>query len=209
MKHYILMADIIDSSSKNQKKLMCDFKLLVEEVNENFKKCIISPLTITLGDEFQCILKDLQTSINVIIFIEEYTIAEKLKFKLRYVLNQGLIETSINSITAYEMLGKGLTDARNILEKAKSENNRFFISIDNKLQNHFLTNTFVLLVNIIDNWNIEKDYEILSNFITYQDYKIVAKNIGKSRSQVWKREKTLNIKGYNAAKNILELIPQI
>ena len=209
MKHYILMADIIDSSTNNQKMLMHDFKLLVQEVNVNFKRCIISPLTITLGDEFQCILKDLKTTINIIIFIEEYKVAKQLEFNLRYVLNQGLIETPINNNIAYEMLGKGLTDARNILENAKSENSRFSVSIDNKLQNQLLTNTFVLLENIIDNWNVEKDYEILSNFITYKDYKIVAKNIGKTRSQVWKREKTLNIKGYNATKNILELIPQI
>ncbi len=209
MKHYILMADIIGSSAKDQKKLMQDFKLLAQDVNENFKQSIISPLTITLGDEFQCILNDLQTAIIIIISIEEYIIAKQLKFNLRYVLNYGLIETPINSIIAYEMLGKGLTDARSILENSKGENNRFFITIDNKLQNQLLTNTFVLLENIIENWNVEKDFEILSNFITYQDYKIVAKNIGKTRSQVWKREKSLNIKGYNAAKNILELIPQI
>lgn len=35
MKHYILMADIIASSEKDQNQLMIDFKSLANEINES------------------------------------------------------------------------------------------------------------------------------------------------------------------------------
>lgn len=203
------MADIVESGDKNQAELMRNFKLLIKEINETFHAMILSPLTITLGDEFQCVLKDLTTAIKVIIAIEEAIIHKQLDFQLRYVLNQGEIETPINNKIAYEMLGQGLTDARHILNKSKNEKNRFVVMIDNPIQKQLLANAFIIFENIIDKWNLKRDYEIVSNFIKFDDYKTVSENIHKTRSQVWKREKTLNIEGYKSTKKILELTPEI
>jgi hypothetical protein len=209
MKHYILMADVLASGLKDQKNLMIDFKSIVRQINEIYASRILSPLTITLGDEFQCVLVDLATGIEVIIAIEELIIQRQFHFKLRYILNQGRIETPINRMIAYEMLGEGLTDARTILNNSKSNRNRIVVKIDNHLQNELFANSFILFENIIEKWNLEKDFEIISNFIKFTDYKTVAENINKTKSQVWKREKTLNIEAYNAIKNILNLTPQI
>ena len=137
MKHYILMADIVDSGNKNQSKLMDDFKLLVKEINDSYHSKILSPLTITLGDEFQSVLKDLTTAIKIIIDIEEKIIINQFGFKLRYMLNQGEIDTSINTKIAYEMLGQGLTDAINILNDSKKDKNRFFYFSSTNIQHYF------------------------------------------------------------------------
>lgn len=209
MKHYILMADIVDSSKKNQAELMRSFKLLVDDINEIYQMDILSPLTITLGDEFQCVLKNLKTAIKIIIAIEEAIIENEFDFRLRYILNQGEIETPINNKIAYEMLGQGLTDARKALNSSKNEKNRFIVTIDHPLQEQLLANAFIILENIIEKWNLKRDYKIVSNFIKYGDYKTVSQNLHKTRSQIWKREKTLNIEGYNSTKNILELTPEI
>ena len=75
------MADIIASSEKNQIELMNNFKELVNEINKTFKDEILSPLTITLGDEFQCVLKDLKSSTDIILQLEENIIHKKLNFK--------------------------------------------------------------------------------------------------------------------------------
>lgn len=206
MKHFILMGDIIASGEKNQKQLMSDFKLLINEVNNNNKTGILSPLTITLGDEFQGVIKDLSTSISIILDIEENIIKHKLNFKLRYILNEGDIETPINKNIAYEMLGSGLTDARYKLNELKSDKERFIISLDNKLQQDILINAFKIYENTVEKWSIEKDYEIASNFIEYHDYKIVSDMMNKNRSLLWKREKTLNIDTYNSTKNIIKTI---
>lgn len=200
------MADIIASGEKNQNQLMEDFKELIREVNNSYKDEILSPLTITLGDEFQCVLKDLIASTNIILNLEESIIHKKLGFQLRYMLNEGNIETPINKNIAHEMLGSGLTNARQILNDSKHDKFRFAISIENKLQNDILINAFKIFENITEKWNVKKDYETVSNFIKYKDYKIVSETMNKTRSQLWKREKTLNIESYNSIKSIIRLI---
>jgi hypothetical protein len=205
MKQYILMADIIESGEKAQTKLMQDFKNLVSSANQVFKTALLSPLTITLGDEFQGVMKNLSSSLEMIIHLEEQIIHQNLKFQLRYVLQYGLIETPINPDIAYQMLGKGLTEARNRLNNSKKNKNRFSISIEDATKNRILENAFHIYENIISHWNAEKDYELISNFIKFEDYKTVSKQVGKTRSQIWKREKTLNITSYQAIKNIIHL----
>lgn len=200
MKHFILMADIIASGEKNQNQLMIDFKDLILQINESHSDKILSPLTITLGDEFQCVIENLSASVSIILSLEENIIHKKLNFQLRYVLQEGEIETPINQKIAYEMLGSGLTDARNKLTNLKNEKSRFGIFIDDKLQNGILQNAFKILESIIQKWNFKTDYELISNFIRFSDYKIIAELLNKTRSQIWKREKTLNIESYNSVK---------
>ncbi|MBS7788318.1 hypothetical protein KIH23_13500 [Flavobacterium sp. CYK-55] len=200
------MADIIASREKNQNQLMIDFKELAHEINDLYADEILSPLTITLGDEFQCVLKDLSTAVNIILNIEEIIIHRKLDFKLRYILNQGEIETPLNKKIAYEMLGSGLTEARYILNESKSDKSRFKIILENEIQNSILLDAFKIFQNITEKWNINKDYEVVSNFLKFRDYKIVSETMNKTRSQLWKREKTLNIESYFSIKNIIKLI---
>lgn len=209
MKHYILMADIINSGKKEQKPLMEDFKNLIAEINQIYKADILSPLTITLGDEFQGVIKNLTASIQIILTLEENSIHNKLNFKLRYVLNQGEIETPVNEKIAYEMLGSGLTEARLKLNDSKYKKFRFNIAIDDLLQQSILNDAFIIFENITDKWSLKNDYELASNFIQFKDYKIVSEKMSKTRSLIWKREKTLHMESYNAAKNIIQTITSI
>ncbi|WP_426063328.1 SatD family protein [Flavobacterium sp. DSP2-3-1] len=209
MKQYILMADIINSGKKEQKPLMEDFKNLIAEINQIYKADILSPLTITLGDEFQGVIKNLTASIQIILTLEENSIHNKLNFKLRYVLNQGEIETPVNEKIAYEMLGSGLTEARLKLNDSKYKKFRFNIAIDDLLQQSILNDAFIIFENITDKWSLKNDYELASNFIQFKDYKIVSEKMSKTRSLIWKREKTLHMESYNAAKNIIQTITSI
>lgn len=208
MKRYILMCDVIDSRNKNQQIIINELKNCRDYINEKYKTYILSPLTITLGDEFQAVIKDLETSFNIILEIEEYIIKNNFQIKLRYVLIFGEISTPINSEIAYEMLGEGLTFARNQLNKMKVNENRFFIKIDDDTLETISNNSFSILQNIIDKWKIEKDYKLISNLITYKDYKIVSEKLNKERSLIWKREKSLNMSSYNSIKEIILKLPK-
>jgi len=209
MKHFILMADIIDSGSKDSRKLMSDFKSVVNSVNEKYCKYIESPITITLGDEFQGVISDLKTSIEIIIYIEEEFIRSNLNFKLRYVVYQGLIDTLINNKIAFEMLGPGLTESRERLSRLKISKHRFYVSLDDKNISEILNNSFLLLEILISKWNPYKDYQTVSYYIDYEDYKKVSVLLNKNRSLVWKRGKSLNIESYNAIKNIILTISKL
>lgn len=208
MKHFILMADVIKSGEREQDQLMSDFKKVVQEINQDYSSVLLSPLTITLGDEFQGVIKDLASAVKIILSLEEKKIHNKLDFQLRYVLHQGLIDTPINENIAYEMLGAGLTAARLKLNSLKKEKSRFIVSLDDALQTTILNEAFVIFAGITEKWNLKSDYELVASFIALEDYKRVAENLNKTRSQVWKREKTLNIESYKAVKKIIQLITE-
>jgi len=209
MKHVILMADIIDSGKKDSQKLMSDFKSIVHSTNKKYFKFLKSPLTITLGDEFQGVIANVKTSLDIILYIEEELIRKKFNFKLRFVLLDGIIDTMINNKIAFEMLGPGLSEARERLSELKGSNHRFYISLDNKYISDILNNSFLLLQILISHWKPEKDYETVYNFLKYNDYKKVSEVLNKNRSLIWKRSKSLNIESYNALKNIIKTIPKL
>jgi SatD family (SatD) len=205
MKQIILMADIINSRSHPSLELLKSFKELVLAVNTNFSNELLSPLTITLGDEYQAIVKELNDAVRMLIFIEEYSIQHKLDFKLRHVLKEGEVETEINKQIAHGMLGSGLTEARAALLRLKKTDNRFRIEIEKKPSSDLFNHAFQLFQSIIDEWRPNMDYELVSRFIKEGDYKLVAMQLGKTRSQVWKREKTLKMSNYQHIKSILEI----
>lgn len=140
----------------NQLKLMQDFKNLAASANLALKDQFLSPITITLGDEFQSIAKDLSTAISILLHLEETIVKTQKNFKLRYVLVEGTIETPINAQIAYGMLGKGLTEAREILTNSKRQKARFNINLRDKSLGNALNNSFVVMQKIIDRWKPEK-----------------------------------------------------
>ena len=203
------MCDVLNSREKNQKNLIEDFRNCTSYINNKYKKNILSPLTITLGDEFQGVIKNLSNSIKIIVELEEFIIKNNFPMKLRYVLYFGEIETEINSNIAYEMLGNGLTDSRRIINNMKEKDSRFYIDTKEESKNSILNNGFNIFQNIVDKWKIEKDYEIIYSLIEFKDYKIVSEKLNKNRSLVWRRERNLNISSYTSAKEILLVISNI
>lgn len=204
MKCYILMADIIRSREKDSRLLMLQFKDVISKVNILQNKNLFSPLTITLRDEFQGVVKNLESCIDVIFMIEESIIESSYDIKLRYVLNYGKIETEINSNVAHEMLGSGLTNTRKHLNLLKYEDFRFLILLDekrNRLQER-LNKSFLLYQSFIDLWKL-KDYKIVSEFLENEDYKIVAEKVNLDKSTAWRRKISLNINEYFTIKNLI------
>lgn len=204
MKYPILMADIINSNQKKATPLINQFKETVSAINYKWSQKIISPLTITLGDEFQGITHSVKTGIQIIFDIEEFILSQGFDFKLRYVLEFGEIATPINKKIAYEMLGEGLTNARKQLNSLKNEENRFLIRLNNSddmIQNT-LNDSFKLYQYFIDSWNL-KDYQLAYQFLINTDYKEIAKNLNLNNSTTWRREKSLHIEEYKKAKDII------
>tara|TARA_Y100001972_G_scaffold128821_1_gene191972 strand:+ start:5348 stop:5971 length:624 start_codon:yes stop_codon:yes gene_type:complete len=199
--YYILMADIVDSSEYSSGPLMDEFKQLVKKVNKEFDDGIKSPLTITLGDEFQGIMKDLSSAVDIIFRLEELIVERASGFKMRYVLLYGEVETPIEERHAHGMLGKGLTEARNRLTELKKSFNRFEMAglpIADQLNK-----LFVLFQHFVDSWH-EKDRQVVDAFLKYGDYKMVAKKLKKDPSTMWRRERSLAISEYLVCKELIK-----
>lgn len=201
--YYILMADIVDSSEYSSGPLMDEFKRLVKKVNNEFESKIKSPLTITLGDEFQGILSDLSSAVEIIFRLEELIVERVSGFKLRYVLLFGEVETPIEAKHAHGMLGKGLTEARNRLAELKKTFNRFdVVGLSVSVQ---LNKLLVLFQHFVDSWH-EKDRQVVAAFLKYGDYKMVAKKLKKDPSSMWRRERSLAISEYLVCKELIKEI---
>jgi hypothetical protein len=202
MEYPILMADIINSGKKDSKLLMSQLKEIVKSINS--KAQFLSPLTITLGDEFQGVANSIDTGIKTIIEIEEMIIQNQFDLKLRYVLNYGHIETEINTKTAYEMLGDGLTEARENLNELKNKDSRFLICLGLGMKDSadILNKTFIIYQSFADSWKLN-DYKIVAEFLKTDDYKIVAEKVNLDRSSAWRRRKSLKMHEYETIKNII------
>lgn len=199
----ILMADIIDSSDKESKKLMATLRHIVEEVNGNFsKKEILSPLTITLGDEFQTVLSSVEVACKVVLFIEEKLLARKADFSLRYVIHEGKIDTPINKVRAHEMLGSGLTQSRKLLSSLKPSKERFLIDIADKEKSEKLSLSFKVYEGLVNQWTTSSR-EVVHSFLLEDDYKILSKKLKKDPSTVWRRKHSLMIEEYKSMKKLI------
>ena len=202
-KYYIIMADIVGSSSFEGATLMRNFKQMIALHNKRFAPSILSPLTITLGDEFQGVVSDLSAALQLIIALEEYLFTQSLGFKLRYSLHYGTIDTDINHKIAHGMVGAGLTKAReNIFVLKKEKHNRFLIAIDANVLDSIYNKLFVVYQRFVDDWKPE-DSGLVNAFLQYEDYKLVAQKLKKDVSLIWRRKKSLHIHEYLCLKQAI------
>jgi len=207
MEFPILMADVINSGAKSPSLLIQQLKDAVTTINNEKGENLISPLTITLGDEFQGVSNTMENGIQTIFDIEEIIVNKQYDLKLRYVLNFGLIDTEINNKIAYEMLGEGLTYARKELNALKNKDTRFQIRLNNNevTKEACLNQAFFIYQNFVDSWK-EKDLKIVKEFLLQEDYKIVAQKVQIDPSNAWRRKKSLHIHEYKDIKKIILFI---
>jgi len=200
--NYILMGDVVSSKDYDSQTLQKQLNNITESCNKALRNDLLSPYTITLGDEFQGIPNTLLTAIRTLFFYEEECLRQNLDFKLHYVVHYGKIDTKINPEIAYEMMGPGLTKARELLGSKKRDRKRFQILLDNKVLTQQLNRLFEVLDSIIRSWKID-DYLLILDMINNDNNAEVGEKHGKNRDQIWKRRKTLMVHEYNLIKEAI------
>lgn len=196
------MADIIDSRKQPSKKLMRDFQNVVKSINFKYRKHLLSPLTITLGDEFQGVLKSYDSALRLILEMEEEIVKQGGKFKLRYVLNYGDIETKLNHEIAYGMMGRGLTKSREALEELKDTDVRFLVILDSATDAEIMNNLFKLYDRVISDWK-GKDLDYVKLFLEDKTYQEVASELGVNLTSAWRRLRSLKMEDYYICKSLI------
>src|SRR5262245_40837792 len=114
--HAVLMADIVGSARAPPLKVVQNAcNKVVRRANEVDAEHIGSPLKITLGDEFQGLLTS---------FAHAWDTAVALRLELlvagipcRFVVGVATLETSLNTKEAWNMMGRGLSAARDKLNE--------------------------------------------------------------------------------------------
>lgn len=147
---YIFMGDIIYSRHQDAQKLMYTFKKSTERLNKSQAQAFKSPITITLGDEFQAVCTSYQACFEVALTLD--SLLKNAHIACRYVLAKGTIDTDINTQNAWEMLGRGLTHARKRLNDKKDPNRFRFLVDESEEQSRILSTLGYAISDIRDTW---------------------------------------------------------
>jgi len=205
---HILMGDIIRSSGYEARQLLREFLGLIDSCNKTLEGDILSPYTVTLGDEFQGVASSLRTVIESIFYMEETALREGLLFKIRYVAVLGPIDTPLNRLKAHAMMGAGLTKARNILTDRGRDERRFRFDLEDTYLTDQLNRLFVVVDGLTERWDVG-DALLILDMLRNANNAAVGSLHGKNRSQIWKRRKHLLIEEYRALKEtIMEMTQQ-
>jgi hypothetical protein len=115
------MGDLVGSErARSTKAVHRAFNNAINSANKSWTAEIESPLTITLGDEFQGLLRTL---------LSAWSVASDLRLGLlvanvscRFVIGTTRLETPVNPREAWNMMGSGLAAAREKLNDKRTGN---------------------------------------------------------------------------------------
>ncbi len=112
----VLIADIIGSKKIGQRaEFQRNLKGQLEEINTSSGPSLLSPYTITLGDEFQAVYGAVDT-----IFADLMSIVHAIHpVQVRCALSYGALSTDINTQAALEMDGPAFYAARRLIDGMK------------------------------------------------------------------------------------------
>lgn len=119
----VIMGDLVRSESSLPFDLLHErFNKAVDDQNLAHTNAFISPMTITLGDEFQALVRSLDQAAVIARDLRLQLLADGID--CRFVMGLARIATPVNPEKAWNMMGPGLSRARDKLNEKKS--NQFY-----------------------------------------------------------------------------------
>jgi hypothetical protein len=114
----VLMGDLVNSEHNGATTLLHErFNAVIRHQNARHRDAIASPLTITLGDEFQGLITSFAAAIEI---------ARDIRFDLledaidcRFAIGAIRLETPLNTERAWNMMGPGLAETRERLNEKR------------------------------------------------------------------------------------------
>lgn len=118
VKHLVLIGDLVGSRQvAGRAALQRRLKSAVQTVNRRRQPLLGSPMTITLGDEFQAVYRSVET-----VFADIFLLLHALApVRARFALAVGEIVTPLNKQQAIGMDGPAFHEARDVLTTLKAE----------------------------------------------------------------------------------------
>ncbi|HCU56666.1 MAG TPA: hypothetical protein DF984_00295 [Anaerolineaceae bacterium] len=184
-KYIVVIGDVISSrkvEKRNdlQKILLAVFNDLNTTDNENH---LVSPYTITLGDEFQAVYEKADD-----LFLDSISILEKVfPQKIRFSFGIGEISTDINRDQSIGMDGSAFYLAREGIEKLKEQRGNYKFNVsgleDPELEKLF-NNSLFIFSNLLEGWHRNR-YFILTNTMAGKAVKEIAKALKLTETAVY------------------------
>ncbi|WP_455203217.1 SatD family protein [Kaarinaea lacus] len=152
MNKIVVIADIVSSRKIEQRAaLQKKLKAVIRQVNRKNPN-LVSPYTITLGDEFQAVLNKADH-----LFFDFTTIMEALHpERVRFSISVGEINTPINRQQAIGMDGPAFYAARHGIETLKSNEYLFTCNGLNENQQNLVNQSLYLASHHLLKWKLSR-----------------------------------------------------
>ncbi len=211
MTNQILLAiigDIIDSRNiKKRSEIQIKLNKVLANVNKDYKEYLVSKWTITLGDEFQVLLKP-----NLEVFkMLDYISYKMYPVKIRFGIGLGVISTNINYEKSLGSDGPAYWRARAAIEFVHENDNygNSKISFNSGNKDDDIINNLIYYTDWMkENWTTTQR-EVLDTLLKRNIYnddfkqKDLAKDIGISESAMSRRISSSGIRLYLSSRKII------
>lgn len=208
-KYAVIIGDIIDSKKIiDRKDVQSKFIKVLNEINNRYSKDIASKFTITLGDEFQGLLKNRNNIIKIIFEIE--MAMSPLVF--RFGIGIGDITTAISFEYSSEIDGPAYHRARAMIEELESSKSQYLkrkanILISSQDQNveidKLLNSILSVCTALRSRWTLRQTEIIYAYLRSEENQYKAAEKLGIGQSSV---NKALNIADFYTYKSAMDNI---
>lgn len=208
--HYIaIIGDIVDSKKiADRKQVQRELKELLDRINRMYKEDIASKFAITLGDEFQGLLKNPKNIIGIIQEIE----LQMLGFEIRLGIGIGEVSTDIDFEHSFQIDGSAYHRARQMIKRlqkkkvsyATQKTNIMLCSKPSNLKTDELMNSVFSLCYVLKSKWSERQKQVITAFLSsdQNQYK-TAEKLGIKQSSV---NKSLHISEFYSYLSALQSI---
>ncbi len=149
MKYIAVIGDIVSSRRvAHRARLQTTMKEVLESLNRRSKVGMVSPYTITIGDEFQALF----TRADDIFHHAAEILAALDPVKARFSLGIGTLETPINRAQAIGMDGAAFHEARRGLEELRERQSIFSVTGLDKPSDGLTTQSLDLVSHLVLHW---------------------------------------------------------
>lgn len=207
MNYIVLIADIIKSKEIDKRnKLQSELQNKLDEISNN-SKGLLSPFTITLGDEFQAVYNKGQYLLKDIfnILVKIYPVS------IRFAIGWGEITTDINKKSSIGMDGEAFYNARDGLDRLKKVDYSIIQFYGDLFKStEFINKSLSLSLSIMSDWK-ENTWFIFNQLMHNKPVKKIAPKLNITERGVYKIIDTNRIRNFVEYFNALdkELIKSI
>jgi hypothetical protein len=211
-KYTAIIGDIVDSRKiRNRNEVQRKFKSVLDEINTKYAEDIASKFTITLGDEFQGLLKSKKNILKILWDIE----MAMSPYEMRFGIGIGDINTDIDldrSPTidgpAYYRARKMVTELDNLKSQyAGRHSNMMICSDDNYTESDELINSvFSLCTALKSKWTQRQKEIIYAYFSNEENQYKAARALGIGQSSVSKALNHARFYTYKSAIDTVSLV---
>jgi hypothetical protein len=201
---FAIIGGIIDSKNiQDRLQVQHDMTIVLNMINEKYKPNVSSKFMITLGDEFQGLLKNGEFITEIIDIIER----EMHPINIRFGVGVGSISTEINYDMPVGADGPAYYNARKMIERIKKSKSKKMegksnvgIEIENELYLSELINSIFSMSTVIKSRWTPRQREIIKAYMTCNEVQgPAAALLGINQSNVQKALKTSGYYEYQRA----------